>query len=212
MTGKTLLHLQCATGEDTLSWVVAGARATGVDLSEVQITLAQQKARDAGLDVRFLASDIYTLPAEFQQGTFDVVSTGRGALVWLPDLTRWAQIIAAALKPNGKLILFEEHPLAQCLSVVNNTIRVEGRYFGRSQPDSIGQGWTHFKGGEDARETKYEFSWPLGDVVTTLAQAGMRIERLQEYPSQAQWRFGEMLDTVGELPGEYLLVASKEKG
>src|SRR5437764_6701745 len=82
VTGKTLLHLQCATGEDTLSWAVAGARATGVDLSEVQITLAQQKARDAGLDVRFLASDIYTLPAEFQQGTFDIVSTGRGALVW----------------------------------------------------------------------------------------------------------------------------------
>ena len=70
----------------------------------------------------------------------------------------------------------------------------------------------YFKGGEDARETKYEFSWPLGDVVTTLAQAGMRIERLQEYPSQAQWRFGEMLDTVRELPGEYLLVACKEMG
>src|SRR5690242_17586261 len=70
--GLTLLHLQCATGEDTLSWAVAGARPTGADISDAQIVLAQRKAADAGLDVRFLAADIYALPAELQRATFDL--------------------------------------------------------------------------------------------------------------------------------------------
>src|SRR5215469_13273420 len=95
--GLRLLHLQCATGEDTLSWSVAGAEATGVDISEEQIELARQKAAAAGLSTRFLAANVYALPPELQAGTFEYVYTGGGVLVWLPDLTRWAHVVAAAL-------------------------------------------------------------------------------------------------------------------
>src|SRR5215813_7790774 len=97
--GRHLLHLQCSTGEDTLSWSVAGADATGVDISEKQIQLAQQKAAAAGLSTRFIAADIYALPTDLQAGSFDYVYTSAGVLVWLPDLTKWAQVVAAALKP-----------------------------------------------------------------------------------------------------------------
>jgi hypothetical protein len=72
-------------------------------------------------------------------------------------------------------------------------------------------GWSHFSGGENAAEKKYEFTWPLGDIVTALAQAGLRIERLEERPSQEHWRFGEKLHEVARIPGEYLLVASKDQ-
>jgi ubiquinone/menaquinone biosynthesis C-methylase UbiE len=88
VSGLALLHLQCATGEDTLSWAVAGARATGVDISDAQIALAQRKAAAAGLHVRFVAADVYALPDELQSATFDLVFTGGGALVWLPDIER----------------------------------------------------------------------------------------------------------------------------
>lgn len=204
----SLCHLQCATGEDTLSWANRGAHATGIDLSPKQIELAKQKAAAAGLPVRFIASDIYTLPAHLFEERFDIVFTGGGAIVWLPDLQEWAKIIAGLLKPGGRLIIDEEHPLAGCMEVQDGVVRIVDDYFGRKPEMFIG--WTHFSGGEHATEKKYEFTWPLGDVVTALARAGLRIELLEERPSQAGWRFGDKLDEVARIPGEYLLVARKD--
>jgi SAM-dependent methyltransferase len=208
--GQTILHLQCATGEDTLSWAVAGAQATGVDLSDAQIALAVEKAAAAGLAVRFVAADLYALPDDLQQGSFDYVYTGGGALVWLPDLDRWAATIVRALRPGGRLLLAEEHPVAGCLWIEDDQLQITADYFGRGTPDCRA-GWSHFPGAEDAGEMKAEFSWPLGDVVTALAQAGLRIERLTEYPSVESWRFGNQLEQVAQLPGEYVLIARKDR-
>lgn len=208
VAGQSLLHLQCSTGADTLSWAVAGARATGVDISPRQIEIARQTAAAAGLPVRFVAADVYDLPADLQDSSFDLVFTGGGALVWLPDIERWAAIVAAALAPGGRLILHDEHPLASCLWIEEGEVVLGDDYFGRHTPYQ-GTGWSHFRGGETAQENKYEFIWPLGDVITALVQAGLTTERLVEYPSRAEWRYGEKLDEVARLPGEYLLVARK---
>ncbi|HKY53631.1 MAG TPA: class I SAM-dependent methyltransferase [Anaerolineales bacterium] len=206
--GLSLCHLQCATGEDTLSWANKGANATGVDISPKQIELAKQKAAAAGLNVHFIASDIYALPSQLFADGFDIVFTGGGAIVWLPDLGPWAKIIAQLLKPSGKLILDEEHPIASCMEVQNGQVRIVDDYFGR-KPETY-SGWSHFSGAENAVEKKYEFGWPLGDVITALAQAELRIELLEERPSQEQWRFGDHLQEMARIPGEYLLVASKD--
>jgi SAM-dependent methyltransferase len=210
VTGQRLLHLQCATGEDTLSWAVGGAVATGVDISDAQIAIAAGKAAAAGLAARFVAADIYELPAQLRAGSFDIVYTGCGALVWLPDIARWATIVAAALRPGGRLILEEEHPVAQTLWVADGKLAITSDYFGREEPE-FDQGWSHFPGGEEATETKAQFAWPLGDIVTALARAGLRIESLEEFPSDADWRFGELLDEVRTLPGSYLLIATKDR-
>jgi SAM-dependent methyltransferase len=207
--GLSLCHLQCATGEDTLSWANQGANATGVDISPRQIELAKEKAAAAGLPVRFIASDIYTLPIQLFAERFDIVFTGGGAIVWLPDLQEWAKVIAQLLRPSGQLILNEEHPIASCMEVQDGLIRIVDDYFGR-RPE-VYLGWSHFSGGEHATQKKYEFTWPLGDIVTALAQAGLRIERLEERPSQEGWRFEEKLQEVSRIPGEYLLVARKDQ-
>src|SRR5215211_8508557 len=129
--GLNLCHLQCATGEDTLSWANRGANATGIDISPKQIELAKQKAAAAGLNVRFIASDIYAVPTQLFAERFDIVFTGGGALVWLPDLQQWAKVIAQLLKPSGRLILDEEHPIAGCMEVQNGEVKIVGDYFGR---------------------------------------------------------------------------------
>jgi SAM-dependent methyltransferase len=209
--GRSLLHLQCSTGEDTLSWSLAGALPTGVDISEEQIALAQEKATAAGLPARFVAADVYALPADLQTGAFDIVYTSRGVMVWLPDLTRWAQVVAAALKPGGIFLLFEEHPIASCLWITDGKLHLESDYFGRGRPEPS-TGWRHFQGGEAAQQTKVEFSWPIGDIVTALAQAGhLYIERLEEFPAERGWRFGEgeEITNLHHLPGSFLLVARK---
>jgi SAM-dependent methyltransferase len=207
--GLNLCHLQCATGEDTLSWANKGANATGVDISPKQIELAKQKAAAAGLTVHFIASDIYRLPSQLFAERFDIVFTGGGAIVWLPDLEQWAQGIVQLLKPSGRLILDEEHPIAGCMEVQNGQVRIVDDYFGR-KPE-LDSGWSHFSGAENAMEKKYEFAWPLGDVITALAHAGLRIELLEERPSQEKWRFGDKLREVARLPGEYLLVARNDQ-
>ncbi len=106
---RTLLHLQCATGEETLSWAVKGARATGVDISDRQIEIAREVAAEAGLEVTFLACDVYDLPDHLQNQSFDIVYSSGGVLCWLPELDPWARVIAGALKPNGLFLLYEEH-------------------------------------------------------------------------------------------------------
>ena len=207
---KALLHLQCASGEDTLSWSVLGATATGVDISAKQIELAWQKATGAGLSTRFIAADVYDLPSAVRNDSFDIVFTGGGALVWLPDIHRWAQIVASILKPGGRLILHEEHPLAGCLWAEGGHIVIEDDYFGR-QPVRYSPGWSHFDDGGIATEPKYEAQWPLGDIITALAQAGLRIESLEEFPDQAEWRFGDQVEQAKRLPGSFLLLAQKDR-
>jgi SAM-dependent methyltransferase len=204
--GKSLLHLMCATGEETLSWAVLGADATGVDISDEQISLAKVKARDAGLRVRFETADIGSLPEEFAHHDFDLVYTATGVLVWIPNIAHWAQVIAAALKPGGRFVIWEEHPVAMCMWGVDGEPRIIDDYFRRGEPEES-RGWDHFEGGETATQSKFEFGWTIGDVVTGLADAGLRIEQLHEFPSEARWRFGEALETAQRLPGKFLLTA-----
>jgi SAM-dependent methyltransferase len=206
--GVRLLHLQCATGEETLSWAVSGADATGVDISERQIALAERKAADADLACRFVAADVYDLPSDVQDGRFDLVYAGGGVLTWLPDVWRWAAVVTAALRPGGRLILFDGHPIPKCLSAKDGLLRLAGDYFGRGTP-IYGTGWRHFRGGAGSTETKAQFVWPLGDIVTALAQAGLVVERLEEFPTGADWHLGADGAARYGLPGEFLLAARR---
>ena len=206
--GLRLCHLQCATGEDTLSWANLGAKVTGVDISPRQIELARAKAAAAGIPAEFLAADVYALPEDLlRPASFDIVYTGGGALVWLPDLDIWAAAIHRLLKPSGRLIVREEHPVIARVEVRDGSIEYVTDYFDRRPVASTG--WCHFPGGENAPETKWDWTWTIGDIVTSVAQAGLTIECLEESPSTAEWRFGDDLAAVQRLPGEFLLVARR---
>lgn len=214
LAGLRVLHLQCATGEDTLSWSVLGAEAVGVDIAEQQIEIAREKAAQAGLSTRFIAADVYDLPAALPEALrepYDLVYTGGGAILWLPDLHRWAQVIAGLLRPGGRLLIVDEHPVSFCLWVENGALQIVSDYFARATPEAV-EGWGHFKGGETARENKYEFSWPLGDIVTAVIQAGLALERLEEYPGGPEWRYGALQQAANRLPGEFLLQARSASG
>lgn len=205
--GRRLLHLMCATGEESLSWSVLGADAVGVDISDAEIALARAKAPDAGLDARFVTADVGALPPDLAGGRFDLVYAATGVLVWIPDVDRWAAVIAGALAPGSRFLLFEAHPVEMCLWGVDGRVEITEDYFDTGRPlESVG--WSHFEGAEDAREPSVEFGWTLGQVITALATAGLRIERLDEYPTDSEWRFGEAMAEARRLPGTILLIAS----
>lgn len=206
--GRRLLHLGCASGSDTLSWAVLGARATGVDISDVAIELASAKAAASGLTVKFVRADLFAMPDTVASG-YDMVFASSGLLAWVPDIDAWARVCADALVPGGTLVLYELHPALLCLDVSDGRLVIEGDYFGRRAP-TVDRGPLT---GVSATESRYDFMWPLGDVVTALAKVGIATSALEEFPVEmTDWgceRFGDHLDRLTRFPGMFLLLAQK---
>jgi SAM-dependent methyltransferase len=193
VNGKTLLHLQCHFGLDTLSWARRGAQVTGADFSDRAIGLAQTLAREVGVDARFVCSDLYTLPQALG-GQFDIVFTSYGVLCWLRDLKRWAEIAAHFVKPGGIFYIAEFHPFFQIFDDEDpSELRVRYGYFYELEARE----W-RVRGSYADREAlvkqpvEYEWTHSLGEIVSALAAAGLRIEFLHEFP----WAVERMLDCM----------------
>ena len=171
VSGKTVLHLQCHFGLDTLSLSRMGAEVTGVDISDVAIEKANELKMRAQLDAEFVAADVYAFGKQSNQ-RYDVVYTSYGAICWLPDIDRWAQVVAKKLKPGGRLCMAEFHPMIDLMAGYS--------YFHKINPDiQMENTYT-----ENCDGTEHEFAvWThnLGDVVTALVNAGLQIESLQEF-------------------------------
>lgn len=217
--GRDLLHLQCHFGLDTLSFARLGARVTGVDFSEAAIDEARALAGELRLDARFIAADVLDLPAELAQ-SFDIVYTSRGVLPWIPDLGRWAGGIARCLRPGGLFYMLESHPIAGTFDDETTTLRLRYPYFSRGSPERYRVQGSYADAALRFRE-KFQYEWPhaLGEVVTSLADAGLRIEFVHEFPftfyeqvpwlvkRDGAWRVPKRMK--GELPLSFSLAARK---
>ncbi|MBW8190180.1 class I SAM-dependent methyltransferase [Neiella marina] len=172
VAGKTLLHLQCHFGLDTLSWARLGAKVTGVDLSSTAIDKANLLAKQTALDARFICSDLYSF-GENSTEQYDVVFTSYGALCWLPDLAHWANVVARSLKPGGTFYIAEFHPFHDVLSGYS--------YFHNLTPDIEEEG-TYTENDPGDTQTVITWAHPLSEVICALIQAGIQIEQFNEYP------------------------------
>ncbi|MCP2341613.1 class I SAM-dependent methyltransferase [Actinomadura rupiterrae] len=179
VAGRSLAHLQCHFGLDTLSWARRGAKVAGLDFSAPAIDTARQLADETGLDARFVVADLYAAPEALGE-TYDIVYTGLGALCWLPDIERWAKTVAALLKPGGFLYLAEFHPFADTLDEETGTVLTYD-YFDRS-PQEWNEPGTYTDGGAALGAGRsIEFLHGVGDVVSAVIAAGLRLEFLHEH-------------------------------
>ena len=194
VTGKRLVHLQCHMGLDTLSWARHGALVTGLDFSQPAVEAARSLAASLAIGASFVAADVYDAVAALGRQRFDVVYTGTGALVWLPDIPRWAGVVAALLAPGGFVYLVEGHPVAQILDDARGTAIV-GDYFD-DQPQMEDYPWTYTDGPALDHTRSVQFQHGLGQVVTALAEAGLRIDFLHEHDFDVFQRF-ESLERHG---------------
>ena len=184
VAGKDLLHLQCHFGLDTLSWARRGARVTGADFSERAIEQARALAAETGLDATFVLADVLELPDRLA-GDFDVVFTSFGVLPWLPDVPRWAEVAAHFVRPGGFFYIAEGHPFAWAFDDADAATELRLAYHYWPSPEPL-----VFSGGEsyadpDAPvESRQEYAWQhsMGEIVSSLAAAGLRIEYLHEHP------------------------------
>jgi SAM-dependent methyltransferase len=182
--GKSLLHLQCHIGTDSLDWSARGAKVTAVDFSPRALKEARALSLASGIPARFVESNVYDLPRTLK-GKFDIVLTYHGILCWLPDLTRWARVVAHFLKPNGIFYIADGHPLMQSLDYLGakGNPRLARSYFpGKVTRYRTGGGTYANPKATTPRGTGYEWQHSLGEIVGALQGAGLRIEYLHEYP------------------------------
>ena len=218
VAGKTLLHLQCHFGLDTLSWARRGATVTGIDFSETAVAKAREIAAEMALPAEFVCCNVYDAPATLAR-EYDIVFTSVGALGWLPDLEGWARVVAPCLKPGGRFFVFDGHPtLFMYDENPPATMRLRYDYFGRAPliqndfgsyaaPDSGTSVITH------------SYLHPLADIMGSLLRAGLRITSFDEYP-YLRWQglpwmtrrdayFWELPREFGEIPMMFALTATR---
>ena len=175
--GKTVLHLQCHFGQDTISLSRLEAQVTGVDLSDKAIEKARELNKITDSEAKFICCDIYDLPNHLHE-TFDIVFTSYGTIGWLPDINKWADIVSRFLKPDGKFIFVEFHPVVWMFD--DDFSRIQHRYF-NSDPIIESEDGTYAE--KDAAISHNSVTWNhgIGEVVNSLLAKGLEINALSEY-------------------------------
>lgn len=217
IAGKSLVHLQCNSGQDTLCLARLGAIVTGVDISDEAIAFARQLSADTGIPATFVRADVYDWLAEAAQqpARYDIVFSSYGALVWLSDIRAWASGIATILKPGGRLVVVEFHPFAMAFdwdwshkfpyftegkplsfeSGVGDYVALAGEALAPSGYIEATEKWVNPHPG-------HEFVWGIGEIVTALLDAGLTLTTLQEYPYS---NAAKLFDRMRELPGKRMI-------
>lgn len=193
VAGADVLHLQCHFGMDTLRLARLARRATGVDFSPRAIEAARALAAETGIDARFVESDVYALALD---ETFDVVFSSYGVLGWLPDLTRWAQVVARHLRPGGRLVLVEGHPTMWMFDNEHpSELVVRYPYFAVAEPIVLESRGNYADPAADVTTTEYSWVHPMADILGALLGAGLALTSFREY-DHAAWRaFPWMIET-----------------
>lgn len=214
--GKSILHLQCHFGQDTISLQRMGAIATGIDLSDISIASAIDLSVKAGVRPTFICCNIYDLP-DYLDEQFDIVFTSYGTIGWLPDLDKWADIISRFLKPNGKFIFAEFHPVVWMFD--DDFKNIGYNYFNAGAIIEIESG---SYAARNAAFTQQYVCWNHGisEVVNSLIKHGLEVNLLDEFNYSPYNCFKETVEFEtkkyrinhldDKIPMVYAIVATKK--
>jgi len=206
INGLDVVHLQCHIGTDTMSLARLGARSvTGLDFSPAALQAARALAQEFGTDVNYVESDVYGAVDLLGAERFDLVYTGVGALCWLPDIKRWADVVAGLLRRGGRLFIREGHPMLWALSDPrpDHLLTVEFPYF---ETEGVLFSETHTYVDHEEELTSPDtvsFNHGLGEIITALMSAGLHLTGLVEHDSVPWNALDEAMEDIGG--GEYRL-------
>lgn len=179
VNGKSLLHLQCHFGQDTLSWSRLGAQCVGVDLSDEGIKLAQTLNNELQLEAEFVCCNVLETSKHINK-TFDIVFTSYGVIGWLPNLKPWGQMIAECLKPGGIFYMVEFHPIVWMFDYLEGKPIMK---YGYMQDEAIYEEYEGTYADNNSKMVSKEYGWNhgLSQVINALTEAGLQIDYLNEY-------------------------------
>lgn len=201
-----VVHLQCHIGTDTLSLARLGARVTGLDFSAAALDVARSLFDDCGAEGTFVEADLYDAVDALGPGRFDLVYTGVGALTWLPRISDWAQVVAALLRPGGRLFVRDCHPVLFTLDDERNDglMAIEHPYFETTEGVRFvtEQSYVVHAGSVPSPET-LEFNHGLAEIITSVLDAGMELTAIEEHDTVPWCALGEQMIEVDD--NEYRL-------
>lgn len=174
---KTMLHLMCHFGMDTLSFARKGAKVTGVDISESSMKLAKELSEELHIPGEFICSDIYDLPKKLDK-KFDIVYMSYGVLCWIADIDAWAKLVHHYLKDGGTFYITELHPFTNMLSA---EFQIYFDYFDKGPYVDDSEG-TYTDWNADIKGETYVWLYKISDLINALAKAGLKIEFIHEFP------------------------------
>jgi SAM-dependent methyltransferase len=212
ITGLDVVHLQCHIGTDSVSLARLGARSvTGLDFSPAAVQAARLLAIECDANVTYVESEVYGAVNALGVESFDLVFTGVGALCWLPDIRRWAEVIAQLLRPGGRLFLREYHPMLWALSDPrpDGLLTLEYPYF---ETEGIHFVETHSYVEHEEELTSPDFlhfNHGLGEIITALMSAGLNLTGLEEHDTVPSNPLGAAMEAIGG--GEYRLHESPRR-
>ncbi|WP_236537124.1 class I SAM-dependent methyltransferase [Sphingobacterium composti Ten et al. 2007 non Yoo et al. 2007] len=177
LKGKRILHLQCHFGQDSISLSRLGAEVVGIDLSDKAIETAKILAQKTNSPAKFICCDLYDLPQHLDQ-VFDLVFTSYGTIGWLPDLNRWASIISKFLKPNGKFIFVEFHPVVW---MFDDSFEKIGYNYFNTGPIVETETGTYADREADLKQEYVCWNHSMSEVITSLIQNGLHLNTIEEY-------------------------------
>jgi SAM-dependent methyltransferase len=210
LSGVRGLHLQCHVGTDTVSLARLGATMTGLDFSPPALVAAQSLATRAGVEVTFLEGDAYDAVAVAGAAAYDLVYTGIGALCWLPDVRRWARVVAGLLAPGGRLFLREGHPVLWSIDEARTDALVVGYpYFEQVEPIVVVEEFSYVTSDVAlTATTTHQWNHGLGEIVAAVLDAGLVLVGLEEHQSVPWEALPGRMERVGE---EFRLVEHRER-
>jgi SAM-dependent methyltransferase len=188
--GMDLLHLQCHIGTDTIGWARRGARVTGLDFSSNALAAAADLAQRLGIEARWVESDVHDAVSALGGRTFDVVYTGIGALVWLPDIAEWARIARQLVRPGGRLYVVEIHPMWQAMVEDGERLCQPAIHAPFTLWEEEGAESYAAPGVPLSATASHQRLHGLGDILTAVLEAGFTIEQFHEQdvtPAPSPW-------------------------
>lgn len=216
VTDKTILHLQCHFGQDTISLNRLGAEVTGVDLSDKAIESARQIANDTHSTANFICCDIYDLENHLDK-KFDIVFTSYGTIGWLPDLNKWGKLISNFLKPNGKFVFVEFHPVVWMFD--ENFEKIDYNYF-NTEPIVETEIGTYADRDADISQSYVTWNHSISEVLGGLINNGLELITMEEYDYSPYNCFNKTIEIEpkkfriahldNKIPMVYAVVAKKK--
>lgn len=204
ISNTSVLHLQCHFGQDSISLSRLGAEVMGIDLSDVAIAQAREMAKQAHSTASFICSDVYDLPNHLDR-QFDIVFTSYGTIGWLPDLDRWAKVISKFLKPGGRFIFVEFHPVVWMFDA--RFEKIEYRYFNSGAIIETEKGTYADKEAEIKVKT-IGWNHSLSEVISSLVQNNLDITYFEEFDYSPYSNFDHSVESE---PGKFRIAHLEEK-
>lgn len=213
--GKSILHLQCHFGQDSISLARLGATVTGVDLSENAIAHATTLAQTTNQQLTFICCDVYDLPIHLNE-QFDIVYTSYGTIGWLPDMDKWASIVSRFLKPQGKFVFVEFHPVVWMFD--NDFKTIQYSYFKKEAIVETENG-TYADKNAPIQHESITWNHGMSEVLNALLNQKLVVDVVNEYDYSPYNCFNETVEITsnkfqikgmeGKIPMVYAIVASK---